>query len=458
MNDKPFLDQVFWMFLLSMVLMVAQARAADYHVSVAGSDANPGTESAPWRSIAKVNATNLAPGDRVRFRRGDRWAETLRPRSSGEPGNPITYSDYGSGPLPIITGTANDHCVSWTTTRSHLVFRNLHFMDCGQPGGTRRGGFSVWNEAAASRDILIEDCLLENAQHWNIYMTGVDGLRIRGNVIRNAELEHGIYLDGTLGVNDVVIEDNEIQGNSAMCVQFNSNGENRLTNIRLRYNRLSNCGLGGVNNLGAQDLLMHHNLIRGPMTGIYNGCDGADVGCRRGAIGGIYANNSILTSGSAWATCFSNAARDGAPDFAAFVNNICVQDAATGPAFEHDVATSGQRVDFNLYFSNRTANPVFVWQGRAYTGLDNYRANTGNEAEGLFADPRFLDAAAGDVRLAENSPAIDTGADLGFERDLDANPVPSGAGPDRGALEVASTGVEPDLPPAVPQGLRIELQ
>lgn len=429
--------------------------AADYHVANTGDDSNPGTQASPWRSIAKVNSADLEPGDRVLFRRGDRWAETLRPSASGASGSPITYADYGSGPRPLITGAPNDHCIEWSSPRNYLVFRALHLKDCGQPNGSNRGAMASWNEGPDSREIVLEDSLLENAQTWNIYLTGINGLRIRRNVIRGAEQQHGVYLDGTMGVSDVVIEGNDIYGNAAMCVQFNSNGENWLTDIVLRYNRLHDCSYGGLNNIGAAGLLAHHNLFYGAMPGIYNGCDGADSGCSRGAVGGVYANNTIVTSGGGWATCFSNASSQGTPDFDAFVNNICVQDAATGVAFEHAESTSGQRVDYNLFFSTRTDSLAFAWQGRQYQGIDAYREGTGNEMHGLVADPAFVDRGAADFRLRTASPAVDSGTDLGYRRDLLGRPVPQGSATDRGAFEAESD----DAPqaPATPDGLRIDL-
>lgn len=423
--------------LLGLMASLATAPlvATDYYVAMTGDDSNPGTAGAPWRTIARVNNADLQPGDRVLFRRGDNWAETLHPSASGAPGTPIVYADYGNGPRPVLSGEPNNHCISWSSTRSHLVFRQLHLQDCGQPDGSTRGALASWNDGEPSREIVLEDSLLENAQTWNIYLTGVDGLRIRRNTIRNAEQQHGIYLDGERRMADVVIEGNDIYGNAGMCVQLNSNGQNRLSGVVLRYNRLHDCSYGGLNNIGVDGLLAHHNLIYGAMPGIYNSCDSEDMECRYGATDGLYLHNTIITTGEVWATCFLNGSENGNPNFAAFVNNICIHNAEAGPAFTDEEYDGGAWVDYNLYFSTRSVPLRFVWQDVAYENLDRYRELTGNEEEGLFANPGFVDPFVYDLRLTRASPAVDSAIDLGFEYDSSGYPIPAGEGPDRGALE-----------------------
>ena len=77
-----------------------------YYVSQSGgNDSNPGTLSQPWKTIAKVNASTFSPATTIYFNKGDTWREELYPPSSGLAGNPITFSSYGSGANPIITGS-----------------------------------------------------------------------------------------------------------------------------------------------------------------------------------------------------------------------------------------------------------------------------------------------------------------------------------------------------------------
>lgn len=49
-----------------------------------GNDGNAGTSTgAPWKTVAKVNATALLPGDTVYFLCGDTWSEALVPNGNG---------------------------------------------------------------------------------------------------------------------------------------------------------------------------------------------------------------------------------------------------------------------------------------------------------------------------------------------------------------------------------------
>lgn len=60
-------------------------------------------------------------------------------------------------------------------------------------------------------------------------------------------------------------------------------------------------------------------------------------------------------------------------------------------------------MDYNLWFSNEGV--MVNWFGKTIAGFDDYRKTTGLDAHSLFAEPRFVDAANGDYRLAPDSPA-----------------------------------------------------
>jgi hypothetical protein len=77
-----------------------------YHVSPDGNDANDGrSPKTAWKTVAKVNATPLQPGDQVLFARGGEWRDSLKANSSGAPGKPIVYAVYGTGAKPKFWGS-----------------------------------------------------------------------------------------------------------------------------------------------------------------------------------------------------------------------------------------------------------------------------------------------------------------------------------------------------------------
>lgn len=73
--------------------------------SSAGDDTHSGvSNTTPWKTIAKVNSTTLHAGDSVLLKCGSSWFETLSISQNGTLSSPITFSSYGSGALPNLTG------------------------------------------------------------------------------------------------------------------------------------------------------------------------------------------------------------------------------------------------------------------------------------------------------------------------------------------------------------------
>ena len=77
-----------------------------YYVSPSGNDSSNGLSSASaWKTIAKVNATELSPGDLVLFQGGQTFNGRLYIRNSGIAGFNIKFSSYGTGRATINGGS-----------------------------------------------------------------------------------------------------------------------------------------------------------------------------------------------------------------------------------------------------------------------------------------------------------------------------------------------------------------
>ena len=105
-----------WAVLIVVAAPAASAAPRTYYVDDAnGSDAAAGlSPRAAWRTLRKVNAASLRPGDTVRFRRGGTWRGQLVPHS-GATGAPVTYTAYGRGAKPALLGSVSRSApADWT--------------------------------------------------------------------------------------------------------------------------------------------------------------------------------------------------------------------------------------------------------------------------------------------------------------------------------------------------------
>jgi hypothetical protein len=93
------------------------------------------------------------------------------------------------------------------------------------------------------------------------------------------------------------------------------------------------------------------------------------------------------------------------------------------------------RFDRNLYWHVGSREPRWSYGGREHVGFPAYRRDSGQDAAGLFADPKLTAT----MRPRSASPAIDAGASVGGGETGDAfgTPVPRGKAPDIGAVEHA---------------------
>jgi len=105
---------------MTFILFVFNANATNYYLSNSGNDANSGTDpSSPWKTLNKLNSfKNLKKGDNVFFKRGDTFYGSITVSNSGTAGNPITFSAYGTGENPIITGFTN--VTKWTNLGNNI--------------------------------------------------------------------------------------------------------------------------------------------------------------------------------------------------------------------------------------------------------------------------------------------------------------------------------------------------
>ncbi|MFC5470564.1 sugar-binding protein [Cohnella suwonensis] len=229
----------------------AAAAGTTYYVdSASGNDTNSGTStSAPWQSLAKVNAFTFQPGDSVLFKTGGTWTGTLKPLGSGTAAERITFGRYGDGPSPILNGNG-------TLKAVHLY--NVEYV-------TIRD-FEIVNDAAAEAQrsgILVEGNGVNTLD--GIYILNNNIHHIKGSSNRDTlmYLNAAIYVmttDGPTGspvanFNDLRIENNLIHDTTTIGMYMNgvaaqwndyATFSNWNTNVVIRNNFISRTGADSI--------------------------------------------------------------------------------------------------------------------------------------------------------------------------------------------------------------------
>lgn len=100
-----------WLFTL-IALGVMHTSASDFFVASTGSDANSGSEAAPWKTI-QYAADHATAGSTVHIAAGS-YPERVQIGVSGEAGNPIVFSGATNGTTVIDGGSFSDaELASW---------------------------------------------------------------------------------------------------------------------------------------------------------------------------------------------------------------------------------------------------------------------------------------------------------------------------------------------------------
>lgn len=192
-----------------------------YHVDCRAAGAGDGSKGAPFTSFQSVNALTLGPGDEVLLARGTRCAGHLSLKGDGGPGDPVVVGSYGSGPLPVVTGPAEQKEGVTLTDMSHLVVQDL---DITLPQSDPTG--ATYGLAVRATEGVLEDVVVQRVHVHDIGSTRsqaggagitvaartarVDGLTLRENRVTDVQ-QSGIGVQTTSDSRQVLVTANEIR-------------------------------------------------------------------------------------------------------------------------------------------------------------------------------------------------------------------------------------------------------
>lgn len=433
-----------------------KVESGDFVIAPNGSDANSGTASSPWRTIAKA-ASALQAGQRV-FVRAGTYSEALNPARSGTASAPITFAAY-PGEKPILSLGAGIGIN--LSNRSHVVVDGLtveangkaQWLSMVQANRTVVRNSTFRNASNSGHGAFLQDAsynqLTKNnfANHGNGVYGGTDAVKLyrsnnnlfAGNRVVNAS--HATFQ--ILGGSYNVVRDNYIQNDYGQAAEVHD-GPNGTPDSRHNVwdgNVITapNWGIDGKASPGlyvaSARQIIRRNVVRGSqMAGIHlegfasdqwsgsdqtfqnriynntsygNGKTGRNSGIHENGMGGL----SLIRYQSG-PQMYGNE----------FVNNISYGNRQGGTPIQVMAVDWGQggllneqRFTNNLIMGSagvpsvhsetnigRTVNTLAWWQSRQSSVF----------ARNLEADPAFVNEAGMDFRLSAASPAIDAGAPL----------------------------------------------
>ena len=266
------------------------------YVAPRGSNSNPGTQNAPWRSIAKALSA-ARPGDTVVFRAGTYGARgtVATAETSGTAKAPITFKGQPGRPRPRILGHLK-------ITGSYLRFSG--FLFDGPTGQVKEittenpKGEEVEVAIDGDHDTISDSEIRGSDWHAGIFLSGADDVTIVGNYIHDngdtdpccyrfqKNASHGIYFDSGSGV----IANNVIEDNLARGVQLYPSP----SHVLVAYNTIVHNGRAGVivSNDAANNTIAN-NIV----------ADNGDTGVRSNSLTGT---GNLVINNLAWHNSHGN--------------------------------------------------------------------------------------------------------------------------------------------------------
>jgi hypothetical protein len=248
-------------FVSSMFSSALFSGARTFYVdSTKGSDTGSGlTPEAPWQTLAKVNASEFMPGDRILFKSGSAWKGQLAPRGSGAEGAPIVFDRYGTGPRPRIDGDGQVEDVIRLYNVQQVEVRNFEVTNLGPKPAVRRGVHIFLDNYGTAGHVVVSD----------LYIHDVNGT----NGIEHSHKDNGGIVFRTIGdkvpsrFDGLLIERNIVWKVDRSGIVAQSYHASRTRwfpsiNVVIRDNYVADIGGDGIVPWATDGVLVEHNIAR----------------------------------------------------------------------------------------------------------------------------------------------------------------------------------------------------
>lgn len=435
----------------------AHAAGSTYYVSTGGSDGNPGTEGAPFRTITR-GAQVAGPGDTVYVHGGVYNEGNISP-NSGSSGAFIRFMNY-PGEVPILDGGGSYDC-GVNTDSSYLHWEGFEVRNY----TNRPMLFGTQGSGSHSNGIEVVHVYTHDNGVSSVFFYGLsNGVMLD---VRSIHDTYGIAIDTSdnITVRDCSVDSPVIDGLTAY----------RAGQIIIDHSQFKNCDSTATDEhpdniqigVNSSNITITNNLVFNDNG--YNGT-GNNMGIFVEDTSGAYVANNVVfqadgysmhVSNSQNVRLFNNAVYEGwwgnfyslgnCSGLTLRNNIFFARDGSDNMNLTSDEGPGGRSIDYNLFYRPSQSDMIKV-DGSWYD-FGGYQS-LGYDAHGKFGNPSWVNPGAIDLHLNSNSPAIDAGTSNGTPTsDRDGASRPVGAAFDMGPYEYGGTpsgGGTPPPPPPPP--------
>lgn len=238
---------------LAVLACASFSPAADFHVNARnGDDSRSGlTPDQAWKSLEKINATPLKPGDRVLLKAGESWTGQLKPSGGGNKDAPVVIGRFGEGSAPRIDGEGKVSDTLLVRNTPFIEISDLEITNLGEKPAPWRTGVTVSADGCGK---------LEHVVLKNLHVHDVNG------DLRKNQEGCGIFFEAKGGnqshFDGLRIENCHVVKTDRNGICQRGNGRTRSRNVIIRGNLLEDIGGDGIKLWGTDGGLIERNVVR----------------------------------------------------------------------------------------------------------------------------------------------------------------------------------------------------
>ena len=246
-----------------------------YLSSSTGNDNNNGSQTQPWKTLSKISNTTLGPGDTVYFKKGDTFRGHYVVNGSGTEQSPISFTAYGTGNQPVISGSDHDDGggdyreAILVENEDNMIFEDLEIQNHRTTSRSTVGdlvsfGIQVISSSAGTKN----NFTFRDMTFKNVY--GLYWVDPSNQSEFNAFEVSGLTFKSSWGgiINNVVVEDSYFTDLQRIGIHIkNTSGktsDKRNTNIVVRRNEFFQIGGTCVLPIRTENCLIENNIFNQP--------------------------------------------------------------------------------------------------------------------------------------------------------------------------------------------------